>query len=288
MGARPSTFRKGGGGFLNNVDGTIVGYRWTDQFNGEDFVPGKKDGKEKFHSLFMEISIRLDGADSDETQNLFAGGYDDYEVSEDGLTLTAQDGGECSIGQNTPAGKFLASLVEKGFPEKLLSDDPDSINVEPILGTRVRFAQETVMGKDGKPRKRVAKKGKFKGREFDDTTTVVAQVYDLPGKAGKGGKPAAAKTGKAAKEEDANEDEEGDQTVEALAGETLIDIVKANKGKMAKEKLSMAILQKLMKHPQREPVRKLLKSDDFLETEDGWEYNAKKGVVTVAADEDED
>jgi len=283
VGARPSTFRKGGGGFLNNVDGVIAGYRFTDEFNGEAFVPGKVNGKDKFHSLFMEISIRLDNATEDEMQNLFAGNYEDYEVSDDGLTLAAAGGGECSIGLNTPAGKFITSLVEKGFPEANLSDDEESINFEPVLGTRVRFVQEVVIGKDGKPRKRIAKKGKFKGREFDDTTTVIGQVYDLPGKAGKKG--AAATSGKKGKAADADEDDDSDEAIETLASETLVDIVKANKGKMAKEKLSMAILQKLMKHPSREAVRKLLKSDDFLEKENGWDYNAKKGVVTV---EDED
>ena len=278
MGARPSTFRAGGGGFLNNVDGVIAGCRFTDEFNGEPFVAGKKPGTQdaKFHSLFLELSARLDGADEDITQNLFAGNADDFEF-EDGPTLTAADGGECSIGQNTPAGKFIASLVEKGFPEANLSDDPNSINFDPIIGTRVRFTQEVVVGKDGKPRKRIAKKGKFKGREFDDTTTVVGQVYELPGKAGKGAKTATGKKAAAApvEEEDAGE------SVEALAGSTLIDIVRANKGKMETKKLSMAVLQKLMKHPQREDVRKLFKSDEFLETEDGWDYNAKKGVVTV-------
>ena len=156
MGARPSTFHKGGGGFLNGVDGVITGYRWTDQFNGEDFVPGKKSkeqgGGDKFHSLFMELSARPDGADEDQTQNLFAGGYDDYEVSEDGLTLTSAEGGECAIGGNTAAAKFIASLCEAGFPESKFDEDPDSINFEPMVGTRVRFGQAVVLGKDGKPR----------------------------------------------------------------------------------------------------------------------------------------
>lgn len=286
MGARPSSFRQGGGGFLNNVDGVIVAYRFTDEFNGEPFVPGNKPGTKdpKFHSLFMELSARLDGADEDITQNLFAGNADDFTISDDGLTLTAlEEGEECSIGGSTPAAKFVASLVEKGFPEGSLSDDPNSINFEPIVGTRVRFAQETVLGQDGKPRKRIAKKGKFKGREFNDTTTVVGQVYDLPGKATKG-KAAAGKTGAKAKAKDVEVEDEPETSVEDLAAETLIDIVKANKGKMPKAKLSMAVLQKLMKHPQREAVRKLFKDDEFLETENGWDYNAKKEVVTVDED----
>ncbi len=284
MGARPSTFRKGGGGFLNGVDGVISGYRWTDQFNGEDFEPGKKPGtkEDKFHSLFLELSARADDADEDLTQNLFAGGYDDYEVSEDELTLTNVEGGECSIGANTPAGKFLASLVEAGFPESKFSEDTDSVNVEPMVGTRVRFGQAVVIGKDGKPRKRIAKKGKFKGREFDDTTTVIEQVYEVAGKAGKkGAKAESAKSGKKSKAAEPDDDEE---TVESLATAFLVKIVTANKGKMAKGKVSMQLLKPengLFKHPEREAIRKLLNSDKFLNTEDGWSYDEDKEIITV-------
>lgn len=294
MGARPSTFKKGGGGFLNGVDGKISGYRWTDQFNGEDFVPGKKSkengGGDKFHSLFMELSARADGADEDVTQSLFAGGWDDFEVSEDGLTLTSADGGECSIGANTPAGKFVASLVEGGFKESRFSDDADSVNLEPMVGERVRFGQAVVLGKDGKPRKRVAKKGKFKGREFDDTTTIVEQVYgpsEATGKAGKGAKADAkpAKKGKPAPAE------EEDDSLEAIATKFLVKIVTANKGKMTKGKVSMQLLKPengLFKHPDREDIRKLLNSDKFLNTEDGWSYNEDKEIITVTAEAEDD
>lgn len=286
MGARPSTYRKGGGGFLNGVDGVIVGYRWTDQFNGEDFVPGKKPGtkEDKFHSLFMELTARADGADEDVTQNLFAGNYDDFVISKDELTLTSEDDGECSIGLNTAAGKFLASLVEAGFSESKFDEDPNSVNVEPMNGTRVRFGQAVVLGKDGKPRKRIAKKGKFKGREFDDTTTVIEQVYPAE-KAAKGGKTA--EPVKAGKKTSKKEEAEEEDDVETLATNFLLKIVAANKGKMAKAKLSMQLLKEengMSKHPEREAIRKLIKSDDFLETENGWAYDAKKEIITVEED----
>ena len=114
MGARPSTYKKGGG-FLNGVDGTITGYQWTDEFNGKAFVAGRdpKTKKERFHSLYLVPTVRVDGADEDVNTTLFAGGYDDYEVSEDGLTLTDPAGGDVSIGANTAAGKLLQSLVDK-------------------------------------------------------------------------------------------------------------------------------------------------------------------------------
>lgn len=283
--------KKGGGGFLNGVDGTITGYRFTDQFNGEDFVPGKKPGTkdDKFHSGFMELSARIDGADEDITQNLFFGGYEDYEVSEDELTLTnaAGEDEECSIGANTAAGKFLQSLVDAGFAESKFADDPNSINLEPMIGQRVRFGQAVVMGKDGKPRKRVAKKGKFKGREFDDTTTVVEQVYASEGKADKkGATTSGKKTPKPAKDEEGEADD-----VESIATKFLLKVVTANKGKLAKAKVSMALLKPengLFKHPEREAVRKLLTSDKFLGKENGWSYDEDKEIIKVEADEESD
>lgn len=289
MGARPSTFKKGGG-FLNGVDGTITAYRFTDQFNGEDFEPGKKPGtkEDKFHSGFMELSVRVDDADEDTVLNLFFGGYDNYEVSKDELTLTSEDGGECSIGANTPTGKFINSLVENGFPEAKFDEDPNSVNFEPMLGTRVRFGQAVVLGKDGKPGKRIAKKGKFKGREFDNTTTIVEQVYEVAGKKGKkdADEPVKGKKGKKTVEPEADEADADDAST--LATKFLVKVVTANKGKMAKSKVSMQLLKPengLFKHPEREAIRKLLNSDKFLNTEDGWSYDEDKEIITVEEEE---
>lgn len=272
MGARPSSFRKPGG-FLNGVDGTITGYRWTDEFNGQPWTPGKNaEGKAKFHSMQFELSARIDGAEADITQNLFAGGFDDYEISEDGLTLTAVDGGEVSIGANTPVAKFISSLVESGFPESNLSDDPNTVNLEPIIGTRVRFGQaQEIDRKTGKAKQRVVTKGKFAGRSFDQTTTVVMNVYEVP-KAG-GSKPTAAKGTKSAKPASVN--------VEELAAETLTAIVVAAGGSIKKAKLSMAALKALKGHANTQDVRTLLASDDFLGGVEGLEYDEATQTVNV-------
>lgn len=286
MGARPDTFKSGGGGFLNDVDGTIVGYRFTDEFNGEAFVPGKKPGtkEDKFHRLNMELTVRLDGADEDITQTLGLGAYDNYEVSDDELTLTSSAGEdeECSIPASWATAQFIASLCEAGFAQSKFSEDPNSINFEPMNGLRVRFGQKVVLDKQGNASKRKVKKGKFAGREFDNTTTIVKQVYPADAKAGKAGKTE--KAGKSGKK-DKDEDEGAD--VETLATKFILKVVAANKGKLAKAKLSMALLKEengLSKHPEREAIRKLLKSDEFLENENGWGYDAKKEIITVEED----
>ena len=117
MGARPSSFKKSGG-FLNGVDGVISGYQFTDEFNGVAFVAGKdpKTKKERFHSLYTVLSVRVDGADEDVTTTLFTGGADDFEVTDDGHTLSPIEEGR-ELGANTPFAKLVVSLVEAGFPE---------------------------------------------------------------------------------------------------------------------------------------------------------------------------
>lgn len=280
MGARPSTQRKAGGGFLNGVDGKWTGYRFTDEFNGVAFKPGKKaDGSgPKFHSLQMEISVRLDGAEEDITQNLFGGNYDDYDVSEDGQTLTAIDGGQCSLSASSAAGKFINSLVNPiegdGIPESYLSDDPNSINLEPIVGPRVRFVQAVEYDKNGKPKTRIVTKGKFAGKTFPVTTTVVERVYDLP--AAPKGKAAGKTAGKG------NGAAKGGTDVTALATATLLSILESNNGSITKAKVNMRVVKALLGNPASDAVRKLLNNDEFLAAVEGVDYD---GTTTISLSE---
>src|SRR5216684_3182420 len=111
MGSRPSQFSRGGG-YLNDVNVTIVSYVFTDAFPNKDgelepFTPGKIkgfDGKgliEKPHNLNLVLSIRVDDAKEDQWLPLkVASNYDNFTVSEDGQTVTAAEGGKCSINQN--------------------------------------------------------------------------------------------------------------------------------------------------------------------------------------------
>lgn len=294
MGARPSSFKKGGG-FLNGVDGTILDYEFSDEVPSKDggrepFKPGKdpKTKKERFHSLFVYLTVRPDGADEHVTTSVFAGGADDFVVSEDGKTLTAADGGPCSIGANTGAGKLINSLCDAGFPETNFSEDDESVNWEPMIGTRCRFVQR----KDEETTRKLGKrKDKKTGREYDRTDLIIDQVYEAGNgtveaaeekpKAGAKGKPAtkaaAPVKGKAAVKKN------DDVDLDDLAKETLVDILGDNDGKIQKTKLSMKVLQKLMKHPQREDVRKRIFDDEFLGLEDGWSYNPSKGLIEIAA-----
>ena len=261
MGARPSSFKRGGGGFWNNVDAVITGIEFTTD------PPFKNDGE----YVYAILSARVDGADEDSTSSFFVGSADEWDI--DGTTLTPSSDGQ-GIGASTGWGKFLDSLIENNFPETLLPED--EFNWDAIIGTRVRFTKVENEAMKGKKRK--AKNGK----EYAYQDTVVGQVYELPGKKGAKGtsKPAPASKTSSKKAAEADEDE----SVEALASKFLLKVVAANKGKMAKAKVSMQLLKPengLFKHPEREAIRKLLTSDKFLNTEDGWSYNEDEEVITV-------
>jgi hypothetical protein len=278
MSSRPSAFKKGGAGFLNNVDGVITGYEHTDEFNGNPYSAAKVNGKVPFHSLYTVLSARVDGADEDVTTTLFTGGADDFEISDDGHTLTPTEDGR-ELGANTSWAKFITSLVEAGFPETNLPEDV--INFESIIGTRVRFVQRTDVEGTKKLGKR---KDKKTGKEYDRQDLVIDQVYSLPGTsvaaapkaAGKAaGKPAA----KAVKAAATTVGED----VAAVAIATVQTIVAEAGGSITKSKLGMKLIGKLMKHPQRPAIQKYVDNDDNLSAIEGLEYDAATKTVSIAA-----
>lgn len=270
---RPSAFKKGGG-FLDNVDVELKDYQWTDEFNGEPFKAGKikdRNGKQidKPHSLNLFLTVRVDGAEEDTTTTLKAAGeFDNFVVSDDGYELTAADEGECNIGAKSATGKFLQSLVEAGFPDTNFSDDPNVIDLRPMLNTKVRLVQRT----DAERTKEFGKKKGKDGKEYDRKDLVVDSVLELP--ESKSSKSGSTKSkGKAVEADD-------DDDVEQIAVDTLKKILSNEKGEsIAKNKLSVKVLTALGKHPQREAVRKLLGSDEFLSGAEGISY--AKGIISL-------
>lgn len=279
MGARPSSFKKGGG-YLNEVDVTLVGYTFEvgepskikkGDRKGEDFTP---------LSLVPQFEVDGDDASKDEpkTQRLLIGDAEAFgEVSEDGLTLATPDGQ--GISSKSEAGLFIASLCANGFPETRFSDDDSEINFEPMIGTRMRLVQQTNVEKTKRQGKQKGKDGK----EYDRRDLLVATVHELPGEkkaAGKTGAKPGASSKSAAKGKKAD-----DVDIAELAGETLRDILsEAKDNTIAKSKLSMAVLKKLTRDENRETVREWLFDDDNLGSVEGVTYNAKKQTITLDDD----
>lgn len=296
MGARPSSFKKGGG-YLNEVDATIVGYTFeigdtttikSGNRKGEDFTPfslvpqfevdGDDESKEepKTQRLLIGDAVAM-GATDEDNESL---------LEEDGQVWLTPDGQ--GIGSKSEAGIFLASLVEGGFDENLFDDDDERVDFRPMIGTRVRLVQEI---NEEKTKRQGKQKSKKNGKEYDRKDLKVATVHALPGAAPKGAKassgkaaPAAAKGkdakgGKSAKKADISE-----KAIETLKG-LLAD---AKDNTIVKGKLSMAVLKALTKDSDREAVREWLFDDDNLAGIDGVEFNAKKGSIKLVDSDDED
>lgn len=295
---------KKSGGFLNNVDGVITGYRFTDETPSHDgpqeFKPGKVKGadgklKEKFHTLYMELLARADGAEEDSSTYLFMGGADDYTISEDGLTLMGvEKGAEVSIGANTAVGILLASLVEAGFDDNEFDEDVTLVNFEPMVGARVRFVQK----RDEETTKKLGKrqgKGKNAGKSFDRTNLVIDQYY---GQAASDPTPAVTKTTTSPSKVAAKTVTKGngkakvtapvveEVDIAELSARVLAEVVRAAGGTTKKNKMSV----QLMMHPEikgkpiRDEVRTFVFDDDNLAaiaSAEGGSYDPSTGVVVI-------
>lgn len=287
--ARPSDMYKGGGA-LNGVDGTVVALRFTDEFFGKPFEPGKiktTEGKsiDKPHTLNVDISIQLDGADEAVTRTLkAAGNYDAWVVSEDGSSVSHTEDPERTLPQGTAWGKLVTSMVESGLPEDEFPTD--EISYQFIVGKRFRFIQKV---DEERTKKYGQKENRKSGKSFDRTDLLVDVYYAdapavQPAKTAAQFKTAVKPTGKSTSATRTNgSGKAAASPVQALAESTLIDILKKQKeNEIAKSKLSMAVLRALGKHDDREAVRNLVFTDEFLNLQNGWVYDEATETVALA------
>lgn len=251
-----SRFRKATGGFLDGVDCTITNYQFTDEFNGQPFEPGQvkdpKTGKmkEKFHRLNCVVSFKADGADEDVTINMFAGGADDFEVSDDGHILTPVEAG-WTLGGGTELATFVASLESAGHPGAQ-GDDLDTIDFLPIIGWRVRTVRVVNAEKTQQFGKTKSKDGK---KEYDRKDLVVDKVYEGPAVKAKGATKPATKGAKAKATPEVD--------IVGLASAAILELVSKP---TTKNKLGTVVLQKMLKDPNRDAIRTWLFNDDNLDS----------------------
>jgi hypothetical protein len=269
-------FKAPGGGFLNNVDGVIQGYQFTTTFPFKSKNPKKKSDSD-FLSLFYILKARVDGAEADVTTTLWGGDASNFEISDDGLTLTPIESGVVLSG-GTPLSRFIQSY-DAADETGASSDDEDVINFEPMIGQRVRFIQvpytaDELKGLErrGQPTYRQDKNDPKKKWPLQwlqvETVYGPAEVKT----AGKGAVKAKAKSnGKAV----------ASPSVDDLAISTLLDIVRGNGGSIAKSKLSMRVLKALTGNPQQNAVRTLVNTDEFLNQNAGWDFNEQTQTIEV-------
>lgn len=293
MGARPSSFKQGAGGFLNGVTGTITNYFCTDEFNGQPFKPHKiKDDKGKLmdapHSLYVLLSVRPDEATEDVTTILKAGAYEDWNVSEDGHTLTPAVEG-ANIPGGSAFGKLLSTICKPtgggpGFDETQL--DEEAFNWEPIIGSRVKFAQVVRTGFGAG--KRLSKKT---GKEYDRTDLVVEEYYETGQVQAKANGKAKPGTTQAAKGKANGKVAAVPPDVSELAEQTIRALLAASPAKQGirtlnKDAMKVKILMKLNKGPEkdlRDHVIKWAYDDNNLSGIENVAYDRETGDLSVEA-----
>ncbi len=292
MKTRMSSFKTGGGGFLNGKDVTIQDYQFTDEFNGKPFEPGKmRDLKGKLidkpHSLNCYITFLEDGASETVSQNLrVATRFEDWDVTDDGHTITPSEG--ANLGGSSAFGKFMTSWEQaSGQGAESAEVEEGSFNYEAIIGSRVRLIRRPYSAEElervkrlGAPIKRTGKDGK----EYNRESLVCETVYELAQPEAKGnGK---AKGGKVAQKGAQKAQAAPSDDLAELAQVALLEILEAAGGAIAKTKLSLKTLTtpSLKGNPLRDEVRKWMFEDQNLAalvTEGVITYNKAKGEIAV-------
>jgi hypothetical protein len=284
-------FKKGGGGFLNNVDGIIVGYKVTNEFPGGNAQTTRDDD----NRLFVQVSIKPDSSEDVLSQTLQAGNNaDEFDISEDAQTLTPKGGADLWGG--TEFARFHASFyADENSPVDKREDisEGDPIDFSHLVGVRARFVQvvdtdaleslkkwlKTPKGvkalKAGKYNAEGQKAGKD-GKFYDPRSLEVSQVYSV-GNAVETATPAKSKTAPKAAAAPARGKAKEDHT--EFAQTIVLDVLEANKGTI-KGTLGTAITRRFLKadlkeDPRREAVRQLAETPGFLET------LATEGLITV-------
>ena len=274
--ARHATLSEGGGGRFHNVDGVILLYEFT------TVHPFAKEGNRKsrsdFSPLYGVLTAQMDGAEKSEVDVLLVGSADDFEIGNEGKTITPVEEGR-SVWAKGQWGKFIASLEKLGC-ETENADYPEGVyNYEPIIGRRVRFQQEQQFDKAGKLKKRTGKGHDGKLREYDDTTTIVTADYGMAEMAKTGARGTMAATKAASKANGAAKEVDLTDT----ADEALVGLLDKFGGSAPKSKLVSAPAQLFLKknYPDHsDELRKIIYDDDYLNDA------VKRGVVSGYAQSD--
>lgn len=261
--------KKGGGGRLNNVDGEITSYEITTR-------PAGGGPKDTSKWVYYVPSILQDGSKEEITQHFFIGAAEEFEISKDGQSASSEE----PIALGASSGALMQSVIAAGFPEDELPDTEagEDLEFSALNGKRFKFTQvpdDARTKKEGGPRK-VKDKKTGKMREYPWTMTVVSAYYEADAKSTKGGKAEVKGKGKSKAVE---MDEECGDVLKAVLAE-------ADDNELPYKKLSMALTRKFLKikvENDKDAMKDRILDEEFLGTEDGWEYDTKKQIVSASA-----
>ena len=275
---------RGGGGFLNNVDGTITEFIWTSARPEPPKGSAKKRpaiGKSKTQDadarppLFARISVQADGAETVVQRSLRAGYGDEWKISKDGHTLTPISE-ESELWGGAEFMQFLYTVEGLDYDvTQLGSFDPgDPIDLSPLEDERFRFIQKVDDERTAKLGKRTyTSKKTGKDVETDWTYLAVSKHY---GEGDSAAPPTPARptmkmttsrsssTG-VAKPNGAAHDDDDTSEIKELAHSTLYGLLEVAKNNTIKfNDLKLKVTTALMGNPLRNPVRTYLENEENL------------------------
>lgn len=262
----------------------------ADDFDGEitevRYVPWDYDGHLDHHILAARVSI-LPDEDSgfDEfTQHYSAGDLQFFLPSVDGenpVDLEADDEDDMAGRFVVPVGRreslanssnwaaFVIAAVEAGFPKDQISSDAGVF--EGISGHFNRVPQQKRSGIQ------VDGEGDNRRREI----LVLTEVEEV--KAKKATKKKAKKKAspkKSTKKADDDDAGEGDDLAERLTGVVVEALAEAEDMTLSKAKLPSIVIKQFDGAEKAKAV-KLVSDAAFLESGEGWEYDADEGTLTL-------
>lgn len=298
--------RKGGGGYLNGVNGVIKSVTFDSKEFGE--------GDAAYHALSAEVKILQDGAEDEISQFLSAGFLhpDDGEaISDDGETLE----GGAGVSEDSEFARLVKSAVEQGVPE---ADFPEEngvcTNYSALTNWRFTFAKEPNVEKQmAKGRKKLGiKKQGFAGKGgktfteeeimlagrrqdpndktkfYNEDRLIIGAVLGAADEAEQPKGKAKAKAEKTAdKPAKATKGKKAEDVDYDAADALLIDILaNAKNNTVPKSGLSSAVVRKAveddMDNDTRDGFRKLFADDEYLAREAGWTFDADDKTKPVA------
>lgn len=277
-------FRRTGTGFLNGVAGVITGYNFDSKVwnEGED---------KEYTSLTVELLILQDGADEPVQQFLRAGFlYPEHSISKDGQTLESDDDRPI-IAEDSEFAKLLQSAVEAGLNPTPF-EESNLRNLAGLVNQRFLFKREIDTELTEKMKK-AGKSGKRKGKDGKEYPYDLLLVAEYLGEVEKKGRSASAKSNASKKGVNgAAKNADADALVEQADSVLMSILADAKDNRVDRSGLSAKIVRYSTEHrfsedskehnEIRESLRKLIGSEDFLNRNNGWEYDSSAKGQPVA------
>lgn len=260
------------GGFWNGVDGVIVGWAWTNK------GPGSNGAETEW--VYGVPSILVDGKKQPETQHLFLGGLEEWEISADGSEVRHREGNNdptatCGIFLGSLAAAADAAGVDARLPD---TEAGEPLNVSGILGLRVRLDQQ----KDEKATEKLGRRKSKRGKgEYDRTNTIVSKVY------GRAAQQTTVAAKGAAKTPAARKGASTDFNLDDAATSIVVGLLAAAKDRtLTKAKIRVPVIQETASNKTYAPYRAELQTrifdDAFLSSIEGVTFDKASQTLSLA------